>query len=520
MKLYRGFATVGAMTGFSRVLGYGRDMLIAATLGAGPVADAFFVAFRVPNLFRRIFAEGAFSAAFVPLFAKRFHDDGGEAAAHDFAERALAGLSLVLVVFTLLGEIFMPWVMLVLAPGFAADPAKLDFAVLLARIALPYLLCMSLVALYSDILNTLGRFGIAAFTPSLLNIVLILVLAGLVLAGEAEQSTVAISLAWGIAASGVLQVLVVAIAAAREKMRLSFRLPRLDADMRKLLVLAAPAAVAGGMTQITALLTTIIASFQDRVVSWLYYADRLFQLPLGVIGVAIGVVLLPELSHKLRANDHAAALASENRSLEVALLLTLPAAVALLIAAQPIVTVLFERGAFTRVDANATAAMLAALALGLPAFVLIKVFHPGFFAREDTKTPMLYAGIGMTANVCLSLLLFLMVGATGIAAGTAIAGWLQVALLAGTLKNRGDFALDETFKRRFPRMLAASLIMGAAVWAMASLLGPWFSPGNLLMVQVGALAALVGGGLLVYLGAAQTLGAIELRPLLRSTLGR
>ena len=520
MKLYRGFATVGAMTGFSRVLGFVRDMLIAATLGAGPVADAFFVAFRIPNLFRRIFAEGAFSAAFIPLFAKRFHGDGGEAAAHDFAERALAGLSLVLVVFTLLGEIFMPWVVLLLAPGFAADADKLDFAVLLARIALPYLLCMSLVALYSDILNALGRFGIAAFTPSLLNIVLILVLAGLILAGEADESAVAIALAWGVAASGILQVLVVGVAAAREKMRLSYRLPRFDEDIKRLLMLAAPAAIAGGMAQITVLLNTIVASFEDRVVSWLYYADRLFQLPLGLIGVAIGVVLLPELSRKLRANDHAAALASENRSLEVALLLTLPAAVALFVAAHPIVTVLFERGAFTGIDARATASMLAALALGLPAFVLIKVFHPGFFAREDTKTPMLYAGIGMTANVCLSLLLFLAIGATGIAVATTIAGWLQVALLAGTLHTRGDFALDQAFKRRFPRILAATLLMGFVVWALAHALGSWFGPGNLLIAQVGALAALVGGGLLVYAAAAEALDAVEIRPLLRSALGR
>ena len=192
------------------------------------------------------------------------------------------------------------------------------------------------------------------------------------------------------------------------------------------------------MAQLTVVLNTVIASLQDRVVSWLYYADRLFQLPLGVIGVAIGVVLLPELSHKLRANDKVAALAAENRSLEMALLLTLPAAVALFVAAHPIVRVLFEHGAFTAVDAGATAAMLAALALGLPAFVLIKVFHPGFFAREDTKTPMIFAGIGMGANVGLSLMLFVMLGAVGIAIATAIAGWLHVALLAGTLESAGN----------------------------------------------------------------------------------
>ena len=503
----------------SRVLGFVRDMLIASVMGAGPVADAFVVGFKLPNLFRRLFAEGAFNSAFVPLFAGRVATEG-EAAAIKFAEQSLSVLLLILFILTVVAEIFMPQIMLVMAPGFASDPAKFDFAVLLARIALPYLLCMSLVALYSDILNALGRFGIAAFTPSLLNVVLILVLAGMILAGEAEESAIAIALAWGVAVSGILQVLVVGVAAAREKMRLSFRLPRFDADMKRLLLLAAPAAIAGGMAQITVLLNTIIASFEDRVVSWLYYADRLFQLPLGMIGVAIGVVLLPELSHKLRANDHEAALASENRSLEVALLLTLPAAVALFLAAQPIVTVLFERGAFTGIDTNATAAMLAALAVGLPAFVLIKVFHPGFFAREDTKTPMLYAGIGMTANVCLSLLLFLLIGATGIAIATAIAGWLQVALLAGTLRAQGDFALDQTFKRRFPRILAASVVMGAVVWGLAKLLAPWFAPGNLLIAQAAALAALVGGGLLVYAAAAEALGAIAIRPWLKSALGR
>jgi putative peptidoglycan lipid II flippase len=514
MALYRAFATVGAMTIWSRILGFIRDVMIAAVLGAGPVADAFFVAFRVPNLFRRLFAEGAFDAAFVPLFAKRFHGDGGEAAARAFAEQALAGLTLILVVFTLLGEFIMPWLMLLLAPGFAADPPKLALAVLLARIALPFLLCMSLVALYSGVLNALGRFAVAAFAPSLLNVVLIIVLVALIAIGDVEQSTAAVALAWGIAASGVLQVIVVAIAAAKSKMRLSFRLPRFDSDMRRLLVLAAPALIAGGMNQLTVILNTVIASLQDRVVSWFYYADRLFQLPLGVIGVAVGVVLLPELSRRLRAGDHAAAMDSENRSLETALLLTLPAAVALFVAANPIVRVLFERGAFTAIDAQATASMLAALAPGLPAFVLIKVFHPGFFAREDTRTPMIYAGIGMAANVMLALLLFVVLGAVGIAIATSIAGWLQALLLAATLRERDEFALDLTFKRRFPGILAASLIMGAVVSALAYGMSPWFEPESGVLVQITSLLLLVGAGLGVYAGTAAALGAFDAKSLM------
>src|SRR5262249_18139354 len=430
MALHRAFATVGAMTIWSRVLGFIRDVLIAAVLGAGPVADAFFVAFRVPNLFRRLFAEGAFDAAFIPLFAKRFYGQGGETAARAFAEQALAALTLVLLVFTLLGEFVMPWLMLLLAPGFANDPRKFALAILLARIALPFLLCMSLVALYSGVLNTLGRFAVAAFAPSLLNIVLILVLLSLIAIGDVEQSAAAVALAWGIAVSGVLQVLVMAVAAAKSRMHLALRPPRFAPDMRGLLALAAPGVIAGGMNQLTVVLNSVIASLQDRVVSWLYYADRLFQLPLGVIGVAIGVVLLPELSRRLRSGDHAAAIDSENRSLETALLLTLPAAVALFVAAHPIVRVLFERGAFTALDAYSTASMLAALAPGLPAFVLVKVFHPGFFAREDTKTPMIFAGIGMAANVMLALLLFVVLGSVGIAIATTIAGWIHVALLA------------------------------------------------------------------------------------------
>src|SRR5262249_5566516 len=308
MALHRAFATVGAMTIWSRVLGFIRDVLIAAVLGAGPVADAFFVAFRVPNLFRRLFAEGAFDAAFIPLFARRYHSDGGEVAARAFAEQALAGLTLVLLVFMLLGEFIMPWLMLLLAPGFANDPPKFDLAVLLARIALPFLLCMSLVALYSGVLNAFGRFAVAAFAPSLLNVVLILMLLVLIAIGDIEKNTAAVTLAWGIAASGVLQVIVVAVAAAKSSMRLSLRPPRFDPDVRRLLMLAAPGVMAGGMNQLTVVLNTVIASLQDRVVSWLYYADRLFQLPLGVIGVAIGVVLLPELSRRLRSGDHATAI--------------------------------------------------------------------------------------------------------------------------------------------------------------------------------------------------------------------
>jgi putative peptidoglycan lipid II flippase len=274
------------------------------------------------------------------------------------------------------------------------------------------------------------------------------------------------------------------------------------------------------VTQITVILTTIIASLQDRVVSWLYYADRLFQLPLGMIGIAISVALLPDLSRKIRADDRVAALESENRALEAALLLTLPASVALFVAAQPIVSVLFQRGAFTATDAAATAGMLAALALGLPAFVLVRVLQPGFFAREDTKAPMLYSGIGMGANAVFSLALFLVLGPVGIALGTAFAGWLQVTLLARTLRRRGDFILDQNFRRRAPAICIASGIMGAVLWLLSGVFEAWMAPANPTLFRVTGLTALVGGGLLVYAVAAEWLGATSFRPILKSLAKR
>ena len=388
----------------------------------------------------------------------------------------------------------MPWLMLLLAPGFASDPDKFAAAVLFARIALPYLVFMAAVALFSGILNAFGRFAIAAFAPTLLNVVLIAVLLVFVATGSSNQSAAGTALAWGVAASGLLQVLVVAVAAAKMGMRLPWQRPRLSPEMRRLVTLAVPGMIAGGMAQIAMVISTIIATLQDRVVSWLYYADRLWQLPLGVIGVAIGVVLLPTLSQKLRSGDHAAVVESENRALEFALLLTLPAALALFLAAEPIMRVLFERGAFTAVDTKATSSMLAALALGLPAYVLVKVLHPSFFAREDTKTPMLYAGISLMANVILSLMLFLLIGATGIAIATALAGWINVALLVAELSRRESFVTDEIFRRRFLGILAACAMMAVVVFVLVRVLASGFAPQSGLFVQMASLAALVGRG--------------------------
>jgi putative peptidoglycan lipid II flippase len=520
MKLYRAFATVGGLTMASRVLGFVRDILIAAALGTGLVADAFFVAFRFPNLFRRLFGEGAFNAAFVPLYAKRLEGEGPEAA-RGFAEAAFSGLTFVLVVFSAVALLAMPWLMLALAPGFASDPVKYDLAVLLTQIAFPYLLCMSLVALLSGVLNSLGRFWVAAAAPILLNIVMIAAVGLAIGLGFARRPEAGLVLAIGVLVAGILQLAALWIAVRRAGVRLGLRRPQYTAEMRRLIELGLPGLVSGGITQINIVVGTIIASLQAGAVSYLYYADRLYQLPLGIVGVAIGVVLLPDLSRKLQAGDRPAALDSQNRSLELALLLTLPAAVALSVAAEPIIHVLFERGAFSAADTPATAAALAAFALGLPSFVLIKVFQSAFFAREDTRTPMRFAAVNLAVNVVGSIVLFFAFQAlgfwphVGIAIATSLSGWINAALLWATLRRRGEVVADARLKRNLTLISLASLAMGGAIWLALPPLSPYLAAGQALPTKAAALGLLVALGAAVFGAIVLATGALPLRGLRR-----
>ncbi|MEX2408619.1 MAG: murein biosynthesis integral membrane protein MurJ, partial [Rhodovibrionaceae bacterium] len=367
MALLRSFATVGGLTAVSRVLGFVRDVLIAAVLGAGPVADAFFVAFRFPNLFRRLFAEGAFNAAFVPLFSRELEQQGREAA-KAFAEESLSLLLFALLVLVALCMAGMPWLMQGIAPGFAADPAKYALAVDLTRITFPYLLFMALVALFSGLLNSLYRFAAAAAAPILLNVFFIAALALVIpLFDLGAGDTPGYVLAWTVALAGAGQFVLLVIAAARAGMPLRLPRPRLTPRARRLMKLMGPGILSAGAMQINLLIGTIIASLQASAVSYLYYADRVYQLPLGLIGIGIGVVLLPELSRRLRAGAETSANNAFNRALEISLFLTLPATAALIVVADPIVAVLFQRGAFGAEAAAATAAALAAFATGLPA---------------------------------------------------------------------------------------------------------------------------------------------------------
>ena len=514
--LYRAFATVGGLTLVSRLLGFVRDILIAAALGSGVVADAFFGAFRFPTLFRRLFGEGAINAAIVPLCAKRLEGDG-QGEARKFAEEAFSVLFFTLVVLSVIVMVAMPWLMIVLAPGFISEPAKYDLAVLLSQIAFPYLLCMSLVALLSGVLNSLNRFWAAAAAPILLNIVLISAITIAIWMGFSQRFGAGIILSAGVTIAGVAQLTMLWIAVRRAGLNISLRWPRYTPGVKRLVELGIPGVLAGGITQINIVVGTIIASLQAGAVSYLYYADRLYQLPLGIVGVAIGVVLLPELSRKLRAGEHDTAMASQNRSLEFALMLTLPAAIALVIAAEPIIRVLFERGAFLPSDTAATAAALSAFAIGLPGFVLIKVFQPAFFAREDTKTPMRYAAVNMVVNVIGSIGLFYLFKSmghpphVGIALATSIAGWINALLLWGGLLRRGDFAGDRRLVRNLPRIAAASLAMGAALYFAIPPLMPYLTPETSLPVQAAALGAIVALGLVVFFGLVLATGVLNLR---------
>ena len=511
MAMIRAFATVGGYTGLSRILGFVRDILIADVVGTGPVADAFFVAFRLPNLFRRTFAEGAFNAAFVPLFARRLEQEG-RPAARRFAEESLSALLAVLFLMTAAAMAAMPWLIHILAPGFADDPAKFQMTVELSRITFPYLLFMSLTALFSGLLNSLYRFAAAAAAPVLLNVIFILALvAVLPFTGAPGQV-----MAWAVAAAGVAQVTLLLVAASRAGMPLHLRVPRLTGGVKRLLVLMVPGVTSAGVLQINLLVGTVIASQQAGAVSYLYYADRVYQLPLGMIGIAFGVVLLPDLARKLRAGATAAAEERLNRGLELSLLLTLPAAVALMVIPMPIIVVLFERGALTRESSELIAAALMAFAAGLPAYVLVKVLQPAFFAREDTVTPLKFAAVSVGANIALALLLFAQLGHVGIAVATAASAWLNAALLIWSLRGLGFLHFDARLLARLPRILLAALAMGLALWGLTYFwLGPWFS--GPLLLRAAGLVILVAGGLAVFALLAFGLGAVrkaELRELL------
>jgi putative peptidoglycan lipid II flippase len=514
VTLYRNFLSVGGLTLLSRVFGFIRDALMAAVLGAGPAADAFYAAFRFPNLFRRLFAEGAFNTAFVPMFSGALAQHGAEHA-RDLAARIMAWLVAILVVITILAEIFMPWVLIPFVPGFLDDPEKFELTVLLTRILFPYLACMSLMAAYGAILNSLNRFFAAAFAPIILNLVNIAVLIPLVTfaAQGPEGATVWVAIATVVA--GLAQLATVWWAVKRAGFLPKFQLPRVDPEVRRFWVLALPAILTGGITQINLFIGTIIASGAASAISYLYYADRLYQLPLGIIGIAIGTVLLPVLAMHLKSGRMDEARDAQEQSLLVSMLLSMPAATALIALAVPIVRVLFERGAFDATATVETADALIAFATGLPAFVLIRVLQPGFFAREDTVTPTVFAAISVVVNVGLSLLLFPSLQHTGIAIATSASAWGNAIMLGAWLARRDHFRPTRGELIKHALILLISLGMALLLVGLNWPLQGIFASGGPLLPQVVALGALCTIGLVAYFAAVHFTGVQPMGMLLK-----
>ena len=509
IRLVSGFLTVGFWTLMSRFLGIAREIMILAIIGPGPVMDAFVAAFRLPNMFRRFFAEGAFNAAFVPMFSKKLEADEDPLV---FARDALNGLALVLLLLSAVAMIFMPALVWATAGGFAGD-ARFDMTVGFGRIVFPYILLISLAALFSGALNAAGHFAAAAAAPVFLNI---LVVTAMVLAGPLGIDAIT-ALIWTIPVAGIVQLALVWIAAERAGLKIRPGLPRLTPDMKRLVIVAVPAALAGGVMQINLLVGQQVASHFDSAVGWLYAADRLYQLPLGVVGIAVGIVLLPDLSRRLKAEDTEGARNAFSRAGEISLALTIPAAVALIIIPLPIVSVLFERGATTADDSAAIAVAVAIYGLGLPAFVMQKVLQPVFFAREDTKRPFRYAVVAMIINAIVAIGLAMVIDWVAAAIATTLAGWAMVWLLMRGKRQFGEVAtFDARFRKRLWRIILASLAMGGVLWCAMILLGPALgTPGW----RVLALLGLIGSGLMSYAAFGQLFRAFQLSEM-RSILRR
>lgn len=501
IRLISGVLTVGFWTLMSRILGVLREVMILAFIGPGPVMDAFVAAFRLPNMFRRFFAEGAFNASFVPMFSKRLETDDEPVS---FATQALSGLTFILVILSALAMIFMPGLVWLTAGGFAGD-VRFDLTVDYGRIVFPYILLMSLTALFSGVLNATGRFAAAAAAPVFLNIFLCVSIAWAAYTG----GDVIRWLVWTVPVAGVAQLALVWVASDRAAIRLRLSRPRWTPEMKRLVIVAIPAALAGGVMQINLLVGQQVASHFDKAVGWLYAADRLYQLPLGVVGIAVGIVLLPDLSRRLSAQDDQGARHAFSRAGELSLALTIPAAVALVMIPLPLVSVLFERGATGSDDSAAIALAVAIYGLGLPAFVLQKVLQPLFFAREDTKSPFRYAVWAMIVNATVAIGLAPVIGWIAPAIATTFAGWVMVWMLARGGRKMGDVArFDNQFRRRIWRVCLASATMGAVLWGGMILLGPFLALGGLRFV---ALFALIALGMASYALIGQWIGAFSLR---------
>lgn len=502
MNLIKAIGTIGGLTMVSRVFGFAREMLMSRIMGASGEADAFLVAFRLPNTFRRLFGEGAFSAGFVPLFAQHYHGEGGIEDAKKFSEEVLAVFLPTLFVFTLVFEIAMPLFVAAIASGYEGD--KYDLTVTLTRITFPYLLLISLVSLFSGVLNSLTKFAAAAFAPALLNLAMV----GALLLVPSGGEPTAYALAWGVTAGGFLQIALLWNSARKAGISLRLRRPRITPGVKRFFVVVIPATLGAGVYQISQLIDTFFATrLPEGSMSYLNYSDRLNQLPLSVIGTALGTAILPQISRFISKGEPDEAAKVQSQAVELSMLLCLPAFLALAVVAQPLVAALFQGGKFTATDALITGNTLAIIVAGLPAYVLVKVITPGFYARQDTATPVKTAAIVLIANVVLNFALIPPFGIYGLAAAIAICSWLNCLMLYVILRRRGHFRIESWLWSRIVRQLLAGGVMVAALWGVRELLADFFagSVGERLI----AVGAVCGVGAVVYFGTALIVGGMD-----------
>ena len=500
MNLLRALVTVSGMTLLSRILGFVRDFVIARTFGAGLATDAFFVAFRLPNLLRRMFAEGAFSQAFVPILAEYKNRQGAQAT-HTLVNRVATALGLVVALVAALGALAAPLIIYVSAPGFAGDPGKFELTVELTRITFPYIFFMALVALAGGVLNTWSRFAIPAFTPVLLNLAFI----GMALFAAPYFDPPVLALAWAVFLGGLLQLVLQIRPLRKIGMLPRFDLNFSDPGVRRIMKLMAPALLGVSVSQISLLINTIFASFlESGSVSWLYYADRLMEFPAGLLGVALGTILLPSLA-KLHADEKTEEFSSLlDWGLRLTLLLTLPAALGLALLAVPLVSTLFNYGAFSATDVMQTRSALVAYSIGLTGLILVKVLAPGFYARQDIRTPVKIALITLAATQLMNLAFIVPLRHAGLALAIGLASCLNAGLLFRGLRKRAIYTPQPGWTVFMLKLLAALAVMGAVLWFGSGPETQWVQSGGL---ERGLrLAAVVAGGALAYFATLFALG--------------
>jgi len=459
MKLIKAMATVGGLTFLSRILGFVRDTLTAIIMGAGPLADAFFVALKLPNLFRRISAEGAFSVAFVPLFSQTIEKEGG-IAARDMSRNMMGFMVLILSIIVAMGLIFMPYIIRAIAPGFEPGGERYLNAWSLSLITFPYLLFISMAALLGGVMNSVGRFGIYAFLPSLFNVCLI----GFLVFHEYFNVTPSESLAIGVLIAGIVQFLCIFVYAGRHGWLIYPTFPKLTPKAKRLFILMLPGIIGAGVYHLNIFADMIIASFLGQgAISYLYYADRLQQLPLGVVGIAVGTALLPLLSRSLSAEKYEEANQYFNRAIEACLVFAMPASVALMIAAKPILASLFNYGAFSTEDTQIASYVLTCYAMGMPFYIIAKVFQSACFAKQDTKTPVKISIICAIVNIIGGLVLSRYIGVAGIALATSLSGVVQITLLYRVMKSMDHLHFDARLKTNAIKIVMACVLMAGVI---------------------------------------------------------